>query len=83
MAMSKISEFSSALPSSVCESPFPPPIPLVSKVKKMDKVDGSDTDKSDWIKLEFLINPDKPAVDFKDSRQFPIFKDRCNFQRNR
>jgi hypothetical protein len=26
-------------------------------VKKMDKVDGPDSDKSDWIKLEFLMDP--------------------------
>jgi hypothetical protein len=27
----------------------------------MNKVDGPYTDKSEWIKLEFLINPDNPA----------------------
>jgi hypothetical protein len=30
-------------------------------VKKMDKVDGLDTDKPEWIKLEFLMDPDNPA----------------------
>jgi hypothetical protein len=59
MAMSKFSEFAAALPPSVC--PFPSPIPFVSKVKKMDKVDGPDADKSEWIKLEFLMHPDNPA----------------------
>jgi hypothetical protein len=44
-------------------------------VKKMDKVDGSDADKSEWIKLEFIMDPDKPALDSKYSRQFAIFKD--------
>jgi hypothetical protein len=44
----------------------PPPHSFVSKVKKIDKVDGPDTDKfdadkSEWIKLEFLMDPDKPA----------------------
>jgi hypothetical protein len=34
-------------------------------VKKMDKVDGSDADKSEWIKLEFIMDPDKPALDSK------------------
>jgi hypothetical protein len=48
----------------------------VSKVKKMDKVDGPDVDKSEWIKLEFLMDPDNPAP--KYSRQFAIFKDECN-----
>jgi hypothetical protein len=55
------------------------PIPsflLFSKVKKMDKVDGPDADKSDWIKLEFLINPDNPASGSFYSRYFTIFKDR-------
>jgi hypothetical protein len=37
------------------------PIPFVSKAKKMDKVDGPDADKSDWIKLEFLMDPDNPS----------------------
>jgi hypothetical protein len=27
----------------------------------MDKVDGTDADKSEWIKLEFLMDPDNPA----------------------
>jgi hypothetical protein len=39
----------------------PNPIPLVSKVKKMDKLDEPDADKSEWIKLEFLMDPDNPA----------------------
>jgi hypothetical protein len=54
------------------------PIPFVSTVKKMDKVDGPDADKSKWIKLEFLMDPDNP--DSKYSRQFAIFKDGCKFQ---
>jgi hypothetical protein len=53
--MSKFSKSSTALPPSVRESP---PIPFVSKVKKMDKVDGPDADKSEWIKFEFLIDPE-------------------------
>jgi hypothetical protein len=39
----------------------------------MDKVDGPDADKSEWIKLEFLMDPDNPAS--KYSRNFVIFKD--------
>jgi hypothetical protein len=46
-------------------------------VKKVDKVDGPDADKSEWIKLESLINPDNPASGSKYSRQFAIFKDGC------
>jgi hypothetical protein len=46
-------------------------------VKKVDKVDGSDADNSEWIKLEFLMDPDNPALDSKYSRQFAIFKDGC------
>jgi hypothetical protein len=44
-------------------------------MKKMDKVDSTDADKSEWIKLEFLMDPDNPALDFKYSRQFSIFMD--------
>jgi hypothetical protein len=47
------------------------------KVKKMDKVDGTDAYKSDWIKLEFLMDPDNPARRSKYSQQFAIFKDGC------
>jgi hypothetical protein len=45
MAMSKFSKYDAALPPSVHKNPHP--IPFVSKVKKIDKVDGPDTDKSD------------------------------------
>jgi hypothetical protein len=58
MAMSKFSKSCAALPLSVSKKP---PIPFVSKVKKTEKVDGPDTDKSKWIKLEFLMDPDNPA----------------------
>jgi hypothetical protein len=50
-------------------------------VKKMHKVDGPDVDKCEWIKLEFLMDPDKPDLGSKYSRQFAIFKDGCNAQR--
>jgi hypothetical protein len=30
-------------------------------VNKLDKVDRPETNKSDWIKLEFLMDPDNPA----------------------
>jgi hypothetical protein len=43
----------------------------------MDKVDGPDMDKSNWIKLEFLMDPDNPASSSKYLRQFAIFKDKC------
>jgi hypothetical protein len=46
-------------------------------MKMMDKVDGPDADKSEWIKLEFLMDPDNAALDSKYSRQFSIFKDGC------
>jgi hypothetical protein len=46
-------------------------------VKKMDKVDGPDTDKSEWIKLEFLMDTDNPASGSKYSQKFAIFKDGC------
>jgi hypothetical protein len=73
--MSKFSKSSAALHPSVRGNHS---IPSVSKVKKMDKVHGHDADKSEWIKLEFLMDPDNPAS--KYSRQFAIFKDGCKFQ---
>jgi hypothetical protein len=74
MAMSKFSKSAAVLPPSVRKTP---PIPFVSKVKKVDKVDGPDADKSEWIKLEFLMDPNNPALDSKYSQQFAIFKDGC------
>jgi hypothetical protein len=59
MSMSKISKSAAALAPSVHEKP--PPIPFASKVKKMNKVDKTDADKSEWIKLELLMDPDNPA----------------------
>jgi hypothetical protein len=58
MAMSKFPKSSAALPPSVRKNPS---IPLVSKVKKVDKVDGPDAYKSEWVKLEFLMDQDNPA----------------------
>jgi hypothetical protein len=60
MAMSKFPKYSASFPPSVRENPHP--FLFVSKVKKMNKVDGTDTDKSEWIKLEFLMDPDNPAL---------------------
>jgi hypothetical protein len=74
MAMSKFSKSSAALPSSVHENPLLP-IPFVSKVKNMDKVGGADADKSECIKLEFLMDPDSPASGSKYYRQFATLKD--------
>jgi hypothetical protein len=59
--MSKFSISSAALPPSVRDIPPPLSVPFVSKVKKMEKVYGHDSDKSEWIKLEFLMDPDNPA----------------------
>jgi hypothetical protein len=41
-------------------------------MKKIDKVDGPDTDITGWIKLEFLMDLENPA--YKYSRNFAIFK---------
>jgi hypothetical protein len=46
-------------------------IAFVSKVKKIDKVYGPDAEKSEWIKLEFLMDLGNP--DSKYSQQFAIF----------
>jgi hypothetical protein len=77
MAVSKVSKSAAAVPPSVHEKT--PPIPFVSKVMKVDKVDWTETDKSEWIKLEFIMDPENPAS--KYYRQFAIFKDECNTQR--
>jgi hypothetical protein len=58
MDMSKFSKCTAAFPPSMREIPL---LPFISKVKKIDKVDGTDMDKSEWIKLEFLMDPDNPA----------------------
>jgi hypothetical protein len=42
-------------------------------LKKKGKDDGTDKDKYEWIKLEFLMDPNNPAS--KYSRQFAIFRD--------
>jgi hypothetical protein len=54
MDMSKLSKNSSTSPPSVSKNP--PSISFVSKVKKIDKVDEPDMDKSEWIKLESLMD---------------------------
>jgi hypothetical protein len=41
----------------------------------MDIVYGLDTNKSEWIKLEFLMDPDNQASGSKYSRHFSTFKD--------
>jgi hypothetical protein len=43
----------------------------------MDKIDGPEKDKSEWIKLEFLMDLDNPDLDYKYPRKFSIFKDGC------
>jgi hypothetical protein len=60
MDMSKFSKYTAVLPPSVHKNTPPPPIPFVSQVKKMDKVDEPDADKPEGIKLEFLMDPDNP-----------------------
>jgi hypothetical protein len=42
-------------------------------VKKMDKMNGPDADKSECIKLQFLMDPGNLASSSKYSRQFDIF----------
>jgi hypothetical protein len=47
----------------ILRTPFP--IPFVSKVKKVDKVDGPDTEKIVMIKLEFLMDLNNPVLRFQ------------------
>jgi hypothetical protein len=51
MTMSKISKSSAAMPQSVLKNPLPNLYSLFLNAKKMDRVDGPDTGKSEWIKL--------------------------------
>jgi hypothetical protein len=73
MTMSKFSKYSAVLPPSVLKNP----IPSFSKVKKIDKLDRSDTDKTEWIKSVFFMDIDNPSSGSKYSRNFTIFKDGC------
>jgi hypothetical protein len=41
----------------------------------MEKIDEPDTEKTEWIKMEFLMDPDNPDLDSKYPQQFAIFKD--------
>jgi hypothetical protein len=75
MAMSKFSKYSTALPPLCARTP-PLPIHFVSKVKKMEKVDGPDPDKTEWINLEVAMDPENPASGSNYSQYFTIFNDR-------
>jgi hypothetical protein len=57
------------LPPAVCEKP---PIPFVSKAKKVE-TPGKAADKTKHIKLESFMDPSNPAS--KYSQHFMIFKD--------
>jgi hypothetical protein len=59
MAMNKFSKSSAAFTPSVRKNPHPDS--FVCKVKKMDKVDGHDSEKTESIKLEFLMDLDNSA----------------------
>jgi hypothetical protein len=60
ISVEQFSKSSASLSPSVHKNP-PLPIPFVFKVKKMDKVDGTDADKTEWINLELLMDPENPA----------------------
>ena len=51
-----------------------PPIPFVSKTKKVES-DGMQADKTEYIKLDFFVEPENPASHY--SKEFLIFKDGC------
>jgi hypothetical protein len=75
MAVNKFSKYSSDFPPSVCKN-LPSLILSASKANKMDTVDGTDTDKSKWIKLKFLMDPGTPSSPTSEySRHFAILKD--------
>jgi hypothetical protein len=41
----------------------------------MDKIDGPDADKSEWIKLQFLMDPDNPASKYSQNSIFSRMDD--------
>jgi hypothetical protein len=59
--MIKFSKSSAALSSYVSKNSLPPFNTIVFKLKKMDKVDGPDADKTQWLKLEFFMDTDSLA----------------------
>jgi hypothetical protein len=58
--MGKLSKYYATLTPSMRKNS----IPFVSKVENMGKVDGPDAEKSEWIKLDFLIDPDNTASNY-------------------
>jgi hypothetical protein len=72
MAMGKFSQYSTALPLLCARIPIPSF--LLFPRQRRWTVDGPDADKSEWINLEFLIDPDNPALGSK-CQQFAISKD--------
>jgi hypothetical protein len=50
-------------------------------VKKVDKVDGPDADKSEWIKLEFLMDPDQTTQLEAPSTHISLLSSRMDAQR--
>jgi hypothetical protein len=69
----KFSKYSAALTPSVCKNILH--IPFISNVKNMNNADGSDADKTEWINLEFLMDPGNSAS--KYSQIFSLFKGGC------
>jgi hypothetical protein len=49
-----------------------PPIPFVTKLKKLE-AEGANSDKVEFIRFEFLVDPSNPATRF--SKEFFVFKD--------
>jgi hypothetical protein len=72
MVTSKFVKSGNGLPSLVCENP---PIPFNSKASKTENVDGANVDNTDFIKLEFFMDPSNSAS--KYARHIVTFKDVC------
>ena len=71
MALSKFSKSMIGLPPTVCENP---PIPFMSKARKLENPEES-ADKTEFIRLEFFMDRNNPAT--KYARHFVLFKDGC------
>jgi hypothetical protein len=56
MAKYEFSNSSTAFHPSDHETPLVP-VPFISNMKEMEKLDGADTDKTKWIMMDFFKDP--------------------------
>ena len=62
-----MSKFNKNMPPTMRENPQ---IPFVAKVKKVE-AEGTDSDKVESIRIEFIVDPSNPATRFPKERWKP------------